>query len=280
MVAFIGVLSLFGFLICIVLTVINAVRKKNVKPVATGIAVCFVIFIVCLAITPAKDEDEGAKVTEAVIPTSATTTEEIVTQASVETAESETAETQVSAADPINITEPASEAPTETQESEEPAEQIAYDTLQQVFLAIGLDITEEDVLRLIEENSLEYTVNEYNGTIKNRVYKIAYEEGVALQSHADSGDYIEVEFATSDGSFLYAEYFNEKAFREVLLYNYGTYWDFREKEGNNDYTGYYYHTPGSNKGGITIYYSNGNSTETGYHAASTAEEALQSIIGF
>lgn len=277
MVALVGVLSLFGFFICIVLTVINAVRKKNVKPVATGIAVCFVIFIVCLVITPTKDE--GAKETEAVIPTLAAT-EEIVTQASVETVESETAETQVSAADSINTTEPASEAPAETQESTEPVEQIAYDTLQQVFLAIGLDITEEDVLDLIEENSLEYTVNEYNGTIKNRVYKIAYEEGVALQSHADSGDYIEVEFATSDGSFLYAEYFNEKAFREVLLYNYGTYWDFREKDGNNDYTGYYYHTPGSNKSGITIHYSNGNSTETGYHAASTAEEALQSVIGF
>lgn len=277
MVALVGVLSLFGFFICIVLTVINAVRKKNVKPVATGIAVCFVIFIVCLVITPTKDE--GAKETEAVIPTPAAT-EEIVTQASVETVESETAETQVSAADSINTTEPASEAPAETQESTEPVEQIAYDTLQQVFLAIGLDITEEDVLDLIEENFLEYTVNEYNGTIKNRVYKIAYEEGVALQSHADSGDYIEVEFATSDGSFLYAEYFNEKAFREVLLYNYGTYWDFREKDGNNDYTGYYYHTPGSNKSGITIHYSNGNSTETGYHAASTAEEALQSVIGF
>lgn len=277
MVALVGVLSLFGFFICIVLTVINAVRKKNVKPVATGIAVCFVIFIVCLVITPTKDE--GAKETEAVIPTPAAT-EEIVTQASVETVESETAETQVSAADSINTTEPASEAPAETQESTEPVEQIAYDTLQQVFLAIGLDITEEDVLDLIEENSLEYTVNEYNGTIKNRVYKIAYEEGVALQSYADSGDYIEVEFATSDGSFLYAEYFNEKAFREVLLYNYGTYWDFREKDGNNDYTGYYYHTPGSNKSGITIHYSNGNSTETGYHAASTAEEALQSVIGF
>lgn len=277
MVAFIGVLSLFGFLICIVLTVINAVRKKSVKNVATGVAVCFVIFIVCLVITPTKDE--GAKETEAVIPTPAAT-EKIATQASVETTESEKAETAVPAEEPVNTTEFALEAPAETQESKESAEQIAYDTLQQVFLAIGLDITEEDVLDLIEENSLEYTVNEYNGTIKNRVYKIAYEEGVALQSHADSGDYIEVEFATSDGSFLYAEYFNEKAFREVLLYNYGTYWDFREKEGNNDYTGYYYHTPGSNKGGITIHYSNGNSTETGYHAVSTAEEALQSIIGF
>lgn len=278
MIAFIGVLSLLGLLICIVLMVINAVRKKSVKNVATGIAVCFVIFIVCLVITPTKDE--SAKETETVIPAPATTTEEIVTQASVEIAEPETTETQVLAADSINTTEPASEAPAETQESEEPAEQVAYDTLQQVFLAIGLDITEEDVLDLIEENSLEYTVNEYNGTIRNRVYKIAYEEGVALQSHADSGDYIEVEFATNDGSFLYAEYFNEKAFREVLLYNYGTYWDFREKEGNNDYTGYYYHTPGSNKGGITIHYSNGNSTETGYHVASTAEEALQSVVGF
>lgn len=275
MAALIGVLSLFGFLICIVLTVINAVRKKNVKLVATGIAVCFVIFVVCLVITPTKEESasaEGVKETEVEIPISATTEETSM--------ETETTEATVSAVKPINTTEPVSEASAEAQESKEPVEPAVYDTLQQVFLAIELDITEEDVLRLIEENSLEYTVKEYNGTIKNRVYKIAYEEGVALQSHADSGDYIEVEFDTSDGSFLYAEYFNEKAFKEVLLYNYGTYWDFREKEGNNDYTGYYYHTPGSNKGGITIHYSNGNSTETGYHAASTAKEALQSVIGF
>lgn len=275
MVALIGVLSLFGFLICIVLTVINAVRKKNVKPVATGIAVCFVIFVVCLVITPTKEESasaEGVKETEVEIPISATTEETSM--------ETETTEATVSAVEPINTTEPVSEASAEAQESKEPVEQAVYDTLQQVFLAIELDITEEDVLRLIEENSLEYTVKEYNGTIKNKVYKIAYEEGVAVQSHADSGDYVEVKFSTSDGSFMLAEYFNEKAFKEALLYNYGTHWDFGEKEENNEYTGYYYHTPGSNKGGITIHYSNGNGTETGYHAVSTAEEALQSVIGF
>lgn len=34
MVAFIGLLSLFGFFACIVMAIINAIRKKTAKPVA------------------------------------------------------------------------------------------------------------------------------------------------------------------------------------------------------------------------------------------------------
>ena len=56
MVALIGVLSLFGFLICIVLTVINAVRKKSVKNVATGIAVCKNVRIFSFTIPTSRPE--------------------------------------------------------------------------------------------------------------------------------------------------------------------------------------------------------------------------------
>ena len=73
-----------------------------------------------------------------------------------------------------------------------------------------------------------------------------------LQKYAESGDSLEVSFNKEDGTILYAEYFNEASFRNALYYNYGTYWDFREDELDNTYTGYYYYKPGDTKGGITM----------------------------
>lgn len=62
MVAFIGVLSTFGFLICILLTVIKAIRKKTVKPYAIGTGVSFLLLIICLALTP--DTESGKEMKE------------------------------------------------------------------------------------------------------------------------------------------------------------------------------------------------------------------------
>ena len=125
-----------------------------------------------------------------------------------------------------------------------------------------------------EEHSVEYTAEEYNGTPKSRNYNIAFDSDVVLQKYAESGDSLEVSFNKEDGTILYAEYFNEASFRNALYYNYGTYWDFREDELDNTYTGYYYYKPGDTKGGITMKYDNGNSKETGYHSVSRGEEAL------
>ena len=136
------------------------------------------------------------------------------------------------------------------------------------------ETTEDKLLKLIEEHSVEYTAEEYNGTPKSRNYNIAFDSDVVLQKYAESGDSLEVSFNKEDGTILYAEYFNEASFRNALYYNYGTYWDFREDELDNTYTGYYYYKPGDTKGGITMKYDNGNSKETGYHSVSRGEEAL------
>lgn len=153
-----------------------------------------------------------------------------------------------------------------------------YDNLQKVFLTLAKDTVEADIIELIENYELEYTVADYNGTPQKITYKLAYEQNVALQKYADSGDSLELSFNKNDGSLLYAEYYNDAFFMNAVYYNYGTYWEFREKEPDNKYTGYYYHKPGDNKGGITIEYSNGNSTETGYHSVSDGEEALTNIL--
>ena len=163
--------------------------------------------------------------------------------------------------------------------TESPAESTKeYDDLQKMFLEIDKDITEDELLKLIEEHGVAYTAEDYNGTPKERCYNIAFEEGAALQRYADSGDTLEVSFDQNDGTVLYAEYFNNEAFMETVYYNYGTYWDFGEDEPGNVYSGYYYYKPGDTKGGITMKYSNGNTKETGYHSVDSAEDALGDIL--
>ena len=153
-----------------------------------------------------------------------------------------------------------------------------YDNLQKMFLSIDKDTTEDELLKLIEEYGVAYTAEDYNGTPKKRCYNIAFEEGVALQRYADSGDTLEVSFDQNDGTILYAEYFNDEAFMDALYYNYGTHWDFSEDEPGNVYSGYYYYKPGDTKGGITMKYSNGNTKDTGYHSVDSAEDALIHIL--
>ena len=155
---------------------------------------------------------------------------------------------------------------------------ITYDSLQNVFLAITTATTEDDVKNLINEYGIQFTSAEYNGTPKKVTYKLAYDKDVAIQSHAAEGDYMQISFSKEDGTLLTVEYFNSKSFMIAVLYNYGTYWSFREKEPNNSYTGYYYYKPGDTKGGITITYSNGNSTETGYYSTSSVEEVLVKVM--
>lgn len=66
-----GILGLFGFLVCFVLIIINLIKKKSIKHYAIGIAVCFVIFIICITITPSKPQEKTTadvkEVTETVV---------------------------------------------------------------------------------------------------------------------------------------------------------------------------------------------------------------------
>lgn len=258
MVAFIGLISFFGLIACIIMTIINAIRKKPIKPLAIGIAIFLLFFIICLTVTPPVENQQTDN-------KESTESEQIITSKEEETSTSNTEESE-------NVLE-------ESIQSEEITYAINYDKLQSLFLAFSFETTEDDLIEWIADNDLEYTAEQYNGTPKTMHYKIAYEHDVALQKYAESGDYIELSFSKEDGSFMYAEYFNNTAFKTALLYNYGTYWDFREKEGNNKYSGYYYYTPGENEGGITIEYSNGNSTETGYYSEENGENTLSSVLG-
>lgn len=177
------------------------------------------------------------------------------------------------------VIDPVATEPTVTESSVPENVPVEYDALQQVFLALNNETTIEDLNSLIADNGLEFTSQDYNGTPKTTKVKLAYSHDVALQKYAEEGDNIEVSFDNQTGAFLYAEYFNLDAFKTAIYYNYGTYWDFREKEANNSYTGYYYHKPGESHGGVVIEYSNGNKAETGYHKCSDGEEAIKNAIG-
>lgn len=153
---------------------------------------------------------------------------------------------------------------------------VEYDALQKVFLAVNFETTEEDLLKIIEANDLKYVAQEYNGNPKEVMYKIAYEDDVALHKYADSGDYIKVSFSMEDGTMMVVDY--HKSGECALLYNYGTYWDFNDDVKQGENSGYYYYTPGVNKGGSTIVYDNGRSKETGYHKVSSGEEAIRGVL--
>ena len=288
MVAVIGLLSLFGFFVCIVMAIVNAIRKKPVKPVAIGIAACFVVFVICLAVTPPVENNQqvdNKEITESghIIKLK----EEETTTSNTEESEDVLVENSTQIEESSQQENNNSEEPSESEEtvvdekssqSEEITEAINYDKLQSLFLAFSFVTTEDDLIKWIDENGLEYTAKDYNSTPKEMTYKIAYKHDVALQKYAESGDYIKISFSKEDGSFMYAEYFNDNAFKTAFLYNYGTYWDFREDEGNNKYSGYYYYKHGEDEGGITIKYNNGNSTETGYHNVNNGEDAFSGIL--
>lgn len=274
MIALLCFLSIAGVIACSVLTVINLIRKKATKSAALGIAICFVIFVICLVMTPEPDNDERKEEVKQ--------TEVIEQNTSKDKNEVEKTDDGDNTSELMNPTEEEkSEKQSEETEAEKESEEVAikeYDSLQKVFLAITKDTTEEALVTLIDEYGLEYTVKGYNGTPKTNSYKLAYEQDIALQRYADSGDYIKISFNKEDGSLMYAEYFNDISFKNAILYCYGTYWDFREIEPNNNYSGYYYYKPGETKGGITMEYSNGNSTETGYHKVNSVEEALANVM--
>lgn len=263
MLALIGVISFFGLIACIIITIINTIKKKPIKRLAIGITAFFIVFVICMALTPPIEKNQQTDNKEP------TESEQIMA--------SKKDESDISK-EPIKLEEPFVDK--DLTQGEEITDAVNYDKLQRLFLLFNFETTEDDLIKWIEDNSLKYTSKEYNGTPKKKSYKIAYEDNVTLMRHAESGDFVEISFCREDGSFLYAEYFNNTTFKTALLYNYGTYWDFREKEENNKYSGYYYyhHISGEKKGGITIEYSNGVSVETDYYSVENGGKALSVVL--
>ena len=196
-IALLGVLSFVGFIACAVFVIINAIRKRTVKPMLRGMAGCFVILVICLVLTPSgensdlKEFEKQANKVEMVDAESETEEPEMATSTEV-SAESETGELETAASTKSSVGLEAEEATTVVEEK---------DNEQKQFESV-------------------------NKTDESEV---------------------------------------EEKFTE-------------EKEPNNSYSGYYYHTPGESKGDITMKYSNGNSTETGYHDVNSGEDALANIL--
>ena len=59
--ALIGLSGLFGFVFCLVIFIIAAIRKKPKKTWVIGMPVCFALFVVGLAITPPRPESPADK---------------------------------------------------------------------------------------------------------------------------------------------------------------------------------------------------------------------------
>lgn len=150
-----------------------------------------------------------------------------------------------------------------------------YDALQNLFLALSLNSTKEDLENYIQQYTLTYTSEKYaDDTV---CYVVTFTEESARQMHAESGDRLKVDFSQKDGTFMYAEYTSSTHSSSALLYNYGT-WFYLNQETPGEYTGYYVIIPFSDKSGITIKYDNGNKTETNYFRCDSAKAALQQVL--
>lgn len=244
--------------------------KKTVKKLVIVVVTLFVAFVIfCIAITANYDKIEKWVNENAPDETTPISTTVIETTTKLETTTNTTTIKPTTTTEVITTT---TRTPTK----------YAYDNLQKVFLDITPNTTENDVQKYIKTYSLCNSKKEYKGS-KSVCYKLAYNEQVALQSHADTGDYIEITFGTN-GKLKYAEYFNTNAFHKdcigkALLYISGTYYDFREDGMDGDYSGYYGEKYDfKNDNGVVIKYTNGNSTETDYYKFNSAESVIQCII--
>ena len=164
----------------------------------------------------------------------------------------------------------------------EPDITFEFDVLQSGFISISENTTIEDILSFVDENSLFYTEQEYNTTTGGKTvqYKIAYEKGVSYQSHADSGDYLKIEFDRDNGDIiLNAQYVNSRSHGySALFYSYGTWYDFSNQNAE-DYSGYYnVKSLGGNNEGIIVKYNNGNEAHTNYFLCNSPQEAIENIL--
>lgn len=165
-------------------------------------------------------------------------------------------------------------------ESKLPAEkEYNYDALQNIFISITQDTTNIDLQKFISENSLCFTTKEYNKASggKSLNYKIAYTQGAAAQSHADSGDYLDIDFDNDTKLLESAHYVKNGSFVSALFYNSGTYYDFSD-ENSEEYAGYYISDPFAGNSGITIKYKNGSETKTNFFKYESAEETINFVI--
>lgn len=114
--------------------------------------------------------------------------------------------TTIQLTDTIETTVITTETVLETGMDNQISAEFEYDTLQTIFLNLNDDVTSEYVTKIIQDNNLFYTVNDYNafaGKQKTRTIKVAYTSDSALQKHSSNGDNIEFNFYIMDDGSLH-----------------------------------------------------------------------------
>ena len=158
----------------------------------------------------------------------------------------------------------------------------SYDELQTLFLNIDYESTYDEVKHMINDTGLPYTEQEYNGSKglgKKTVFCVAFTKGASLQKYAESGDHLDITFQKDSGRLMTMEYVPEHGNTSALVYSFGVWWSFCEVEPSNDYSGYYVNAyTDAKRGGIVIYYNNGNSTKTPYYRFDDKETVLETVI--
>lgn len=103
---------------------------------------------------------------------------------------------------------------TQSQEVKDTVPQ-SQDTLQNLFLRMTLNTTEEELLSYIAADNLEYTAQD---TAPKQIgYKIGYRKGDTYHTRSTGGDYVAVDFDKKTGKFLRVTYFNSKTSTEILM---------------------------------------------------------------
>ena len=102
MYALIGIIGFVGFLVSLVLIIIKAIKKQPKKKYVIALAVCFVLFVIALIITPSSDPDTSTATTN-VTSAPVVTSEPVVTAGPVVTTEPATTSA------PVVTTEPTAE---------------------------------------------------------------------------------------------------------------------------------------------------------------------------
>ena len=103
---------------------------------------------------------------------------------------------------------------TQSQEVKDTVPQ-SQDTLQNLFLRMTLNTTEEELLSYIAADNLEYTAQD---TAPKQIgYKIGCRKGDTYHTRSTGVDYVAVDFDKKTGKFLHVTYFNSKTSTEILM---------------------------------------------------------------
>ena len=129
MINFLSIVSFSGAVVCVALLIVRKIKRKPVKQVAIGFAICIVLFTICAVASPSDDKSS-----------------EVEEQPQIKNQQNVLQETEIS-----TTKEEAEEADKVDGQTGKNKKTIKYDELQKIFIAIKLDTSEDDIKDLINK---------------------------------------------------------------------------------------------------------------------------------